>query len=83
MNKINIDEAKKIVSNKYPDRIICSSQEFDNGYVFFTKLPNMSVDDERYWNEAFLVNNNKKISPFDLIENIDLIIETEDTTIYY
>ena len=82
MNKMSREDAKKIVSDKYPDRIICTSQELNNGYVFFTKLSNMSKDQEQYWNEAFFVKNNK-IKPFDLMDNMDLIIETKDTRIYY
>lgn len=83
MNKINREDAKKIVSAKHPDRMICSSQELNNGYVFFTKIPNMPKNQEQYWNEAYFVDNNGKLSWFDIIDNMDLIIETENTSIQY
>ncbi|MBR3354500.1 MAG: hypothetical protein IKG47_03935 [Oscillospiraceae bacterium] len=78
------EDAKNIVSRAHPDRIICSSQELNNGYVFFTKLPNMSEKQVLYWNEAWFIDGTDgKISPFDMIEDMDLLIETENTSIYY
>ena len=83
MSQISREDAKKIVSIEHPDRIISSSQELNDGYAFFVKIQNMTPKQEQYWNEAYYVDNNGIISPFDLVYNMDLIMDNENTTIYY